>query len=269
MSGWMRLTNNIGRHPKHLRVDPAASWLWACGIGYCRDSLTDGFIPASALPLLGNFRRPADLARQLVQAALWKPVEGGWLVNDYHDMNLPKSEVRERQEQDAVRKKDERASKRTLESIRSDAHQPSAHISRSRSISLQIPPSMSEEGSGETGRAERFWERWRALMSEVRQTLVPISPKSADLPKILEAIDAVPDEADLFGRLERFIRLSSDQAKALNVKAVTVGYFVMALPQLVAAAPPVTPCQHRHEPPCKSEIECSRRHMADLQKGVA
>jgi len=83
------------------------------------------------------------------------------------------------------------------------------------------------------GRAERLWERWRALLLETRTMRLPLTPRASDLPKLIEAVELVPDEADLLQRLDRFMRLTADQQKTLNVKAITPGYFVMALPQLV------------------------------------
>jgi len=83
------------------------------------------------------------------------------------------------------------------------------------------------------GRAERLWERWRALLLETRNMRAPLTPRAADMPKLLEAVELVPDETDLLMRLDRFMRLTPDQQKTLNVKAITPGYFVMALPQLV------------------------------------
>jgi len=69
-------------HKKFLKAGPAASWLWVCGLGYCQDGLTDGFIPEEALHYLG-VKTPGALKDRLVTVGLWDVVTGGWHVHDY------------------------------------------------------------------------------------------------------------------------------------------------------------------------------------------
>lgn len=80
-------------HDKFLTAGPAAAWLWLCGIGYCQDGLTDGFIPASAIDFLG-VKRPLPLVQRLVEVRLWDAVDGGWRVHDYLEHNKSGDEVR-------------------------------------------------------------------------------------------------------------------------------------------------------------------------------
>jgi len=82
------------------------------------------------------------------------------------------------------------------------------------------------------GRGQALWDRWRTLMRDTRKLTLPLQPKAHDLPKLLDAVTLIADDADLHARLARFMALTPEQAAALNVKAVTLGYFVMALPQL-------------------------------------
>lgn len=91
---YMAIETAVRTHKKFLAAGPAASWLWICGLGYCQDGLTDGFIPEAALNFLGVVDA-APLVRQLVQVRLWEQVEGGWRMHDYLEHNKPAEVVRE------------------------------------------------------------------------------------------------------------------------------------------------------------------------------
>jgi len=91
---WIRVESSVARNKKFVRAGAAPSWLWLCGLGYCQEGLTDGFIPAEALPYLG-VKNAAQLAQHLVKAGLWDVVDGGWNVHDYLEHNKPASAVRE------------------------------------------------------------------------------------------------------------------------------------------------------------------------------
>jgi hypothetical protein len=83
---YIQVEASVRTHKKFLKVGPAASWLWLCGVGYCQDGLTDGFIPAEALKYLG-VKAPSSLKDQLVAVGLWDEAPGGWLVHDYLQHN--------------------------------------------------------------------------------------------------------------------------------------------------------------------------------------
>jgi len=102
---WAKLDDRWPRHPKAVTVGPLGRDLFVCGLCYCNEHLTDGFIPASILATLalpdpsgakarnGATAAPA-IARRLVAARLWDDVPGGWQVHDYHDWNASAEEVR-------------------------------------------------------------------------------------------------------------------------------------------------------------------------------
>lgn len=79
---WIKVESSVSRNRKFVTAGPAPSWLWLCGLAYCQEGLTDGFIPAEALPYLG-VKNARQLATHLVRARLWDVVEGGWRVHDY------------------------------------------------------------------------------------------------------------------------------------------------------------------------------------------
>ncbi len=83
---WVRIDDRAPEHRKLLEAGPLAAWLWVCGLCYCnRQKARDGFIPASALPVLYPMPKPGTHAEKLVSAGLWEPVNGGYLIHDYHD----------------------------------------------------------------------------------------------------------------------------------------------------------------------------------------
>lgn len=90
---YIQVEASVRTHKKFLKAGPAASWLWLCGMGYCQDGLTDGFIPFAALKYLG-VESPKPLKSKLVEAGLWDEVEGGWRVHDYLKHNRSSEEIR-------------------------------------------------------------------------------------------------------------------------------------------------------------------------------
>jgi hypothetical protein len=95
---WVTIDDQTPRHPKHVNVGPAASWLWVCGLAHCNSQLTNGFIDARALHMLGAF--PAAevkrLAERLCSVNLWERVDGGYQVHDYLEYQPSRDVVRER-----------------------------------------------------------------------------------------------------------------------------------------------------------------------------
>lgn len=91
---WVRLDDRFPRHPKTLAAiaagGPDAGWLWACGLAWCSDYLTDGFIPSSALDSVApglRGKKVEKAAQALVTAGLWFFSENVFRVHDYHQWN--------------------------------------------------------------------------------------------------------------------------------------------------------------------------------------
>ncbi len=80
---WVRIDDQIGRHPKLLSAGPAAAWLWVLGLAHCQSLLTNGFIAESVVPLLGIPKGYRPLVDRLIAAQLWHPAPGGYQVHDY------------------------------------------------------------------------------------------------------------------------------------------------------------------------------------------
>ena len=90
---YLKIECSVARNKKFVKAGPAASWLWVCGLAYCQEGLTDGFIPSEAIDYLG-VPKAARLATVLVLAGLWDACDGGgWRIHDYLEHNRSASEV--------------------------------------------------------------------------------------------------------------------------------------------------------------------------------
>lgn len=120
---WIKLDDQIARHPKFIKAGPIASWLWVCGQSFCAQYLTDGFIPAEAVSSLGRINQPEKHAQRLVDVGLWDRESGGYRVHDYHDYQPSKVEVERRREE--RRKAGKKGGKRKAELWQNASNEPS------------------------------------------------------------------------------------------------------------------------------------------------
>lgn len=89
---WVRLDTSYLMNPKIMAVDADAVLLHVASMTWCADQLTDGRIPAGALPTLATMARiRASIvdraAAQLVAADLWHANGDGWYLHDFVAMN--------------------------------------------------------------------------------------------------------------------------------------------------------------------------------------
>lgn len=89
---YVRVESSVRTNRKFLKAGPAPSWLWLCGLLYCQEGLTDGFIPDEAIDFLG-VRNARRLVEHLIGAGLWAETEGGWQIHDYLVHNKSADEV--------------------------------------------------------------------------------------------------------------------------------------------------------------------------------
>lgn len=91
---WIKIDDQFADHPKVLQAGPLASWLYVCGLTYSGRYLTDGWIPSAQVRKLADVDDAAMLADRLVAVGLWEPVDGGYLIHDYHDYNPTAEKVK-------------------------------------------------------------------------------------------------------------------------------------------------------------------------------
>lgn len=100
MSGlpWVRLDTGFPRNHKVLvllgmKDGHRACVAYICGLSYCGEHGTDGFIPREALPFLHC--RKVD-AEKLTAVGLWHGEDGGWMVNDWTEYQPTNDEQKKR-----------------------------------------------------------------------------------------------------------------------------------------------------------------------------
>lgn len=93
---WARLDDRFFMHPKVIKAGHGPAWLWIASIGYASANLTDGFIPESALVLIGNISKTIAkrFSLTLVDVGLFEKAEGGFMIHDYLEWNPSAADVR-------------------------------------------------------------------------------------------------------------------------------------------------------------------------------
>jgi hypothetical protein len=87
---WIRLDDRMPYHPKIVGLSAEAFRLYVASLCYAGGHETDGYVPASALPVLwGTARTAAELER----AGLWERADGGWSIHDYLDYNPSRADI--------------------------------------------------------------------------------------------------------------------------------------------------------------------------------
>lgn len=98
---WARIDDSAYTHPKLLDLDPAAVGLWAMGLSYCADHLTDGHIPRAQVVRLiaAPASRALSLAALLVKAGLWESRgNDGYAVHDFAQWNDSAETIRRKRQ---------------------------------------------------------------------------------------------------------------------------------------------------------------------------
>lgn len=104
---WARLDDTFHHHPKPMQVSLSALGLFALGLSYSADNNTRGRLPEKWV--LGRIIGDDQTApQQLVDAGLWEPEKGCFVIHDYHDYNLTHEQLEERREKDRSRKRKQR-----------------------------------------------------------------------------------------------------------------------------------------------------------------
>lgn len=90
---WVRLDTAFPMNPKILALVEDKRWQaiasYVSGLAYAGAQGTDGFLPASCLPFVHGSKATAD---QLVNANLWVPQPGGWMINGWIEFQMSSEE---------------------------------------------------------------------------------------------------------------------------------------------------------------------------------
>lgn len=150
---WLKVDDRVRTHPKVVKAGPAAAWLWFCGICYCREHLTDGFIGGGMVPSLSpGLTNSKALATKLVDAGLWHVDSDGYRVHDFLDWNPARASVLQKRADDLDRKKNKPRRDSTpipagtIDGIHADS-------TATRDARAVAPPGSGSSGSGSSGGA--------------------------------------------------------------------------------------------------------------------
>src|SRR3990167_6982329 len=114
---WVRLDDQFPNHPKVVGVGPLGIALQVAGLCYSNRYLTDGLIPAAAVPTLIDFSELDEHAfngrggvcwiavGKLVSAGLWEEAPGGYTIHDYLTYQASRSQVLKEREDARERKR--------------------------------------------------------------------------------------------------------------------------------------------------------------------
>lgn len=108
---WIKLDDNFPTNPKVLAAGDLAGWLYVCGLCYCGNALSDGFIPLAVVPRLTGLPKPMEQAVRLVNVGLWTTVDGGYQVHNYTKKQRSKERVEREREAAKVRAQNARDAK--------------------------------------------------------------------------------------------------------------------------------------------------------------
>jgi hypothetical protein len=93
-------------HPKTAGMSDAAFSLWVRAGSFSAAKLTDGFIAETVL--VHTLRSDTPVADELVERGLWRRRRGGYVFHEWTQRNLTRQRVRDTQQADAKRKREER-----------------------------------------------------------------------------------------------------------------------------------------------------------------
>lgn len=114
---WFKVDDNLATHPKVLKAGNAAMGLWVRAGSWSGQHLTDGFVAAEALPMIGT----REQAERLVEVGLWDEVDGGFQFHQWEERQPSKASTEERREAERQRKAAWRAEQARKRMSRGDA----------------------------------------------------------------------------------------------------------------------------------------------------
>lgn len=109
---WAKFDDRWATHPKLLAAGLEAKGLDASGICYAAGQETDGFVPDTALIILGaGHRNPRKVADRLVEVGRWTRDDErkGYVIHDFDVYNFTRAQGEAKRRRDAERKAEARS----------------------------------------------------------------------------------------------------------------------------------------------------------------
>lgn len=105
---WFKVDDCFALHPKAMSAGNAAIGMWVRAGAWSAQQLTDGFIPDTIIGTLGG----KPLARRLVKAGLWVPMDGGYQFHDWGDWQPTREKVLTARKEASIRQQKWREERR-------------------------------------------------------------------------------------------------------------------------------------------------------------
>lgn len=99
---WARLDDHFHGNSKVLKTSLSALGLYALGLSYCNEHLTDGQLTREAVASLHSGAKAA--ANELVRTRLWEVDPDGYCVHDYLQWNDSRELIEAQRDYDKLRK---------------------------------------------------------------------------------------------------------------------------------------------------------------------
>lgn len=110
---WVRLDDQFHMRPRVRSAGPEGRALFIAGLCYSSQNLTDGHLPAPAIPLVAAMAEVApSVADRLVEIGLWDSAPDGYQIIDFLSYNPSRQQVIAEREAGAERQRRSRASRK-------------------------------------------------------------------------------------------------------------------------------------------------------------
>jgi hypothetical protein len=97
---WIKLNDNVPRHPKIAGLSHRAFRYWINGLCYASEFLTDGSLPRAFQETV-----PLQAGRELIASGLWiRHADGGISIHDYIDHQRSRDQVERERRRNAERR---------------------------------------------------------------------------------------------------------------------------------------------------------------------
>ncbi|MET8841478.1 hypothetical protein ABZW67_15460 [Streptomyces rubiginosohelvolus] len=102
---WVKLDDRFPTHRKVALLSDRAFRLYVSGLCWSSENLTEGRILTRELPFIARVRGLKAVAKELEEAGLWDPADGGWTIHDYLEYNPDRAKVQAERKSNAERQK--------------------------------------------------------------------------------------------------------------------------------------------------------------------
>lgn len=225
---WVRLDDQFPNHPKVVGIGPLGIALQVAGLCYSSRYLTDGFVPAAAIPTLLDFSELDEHAfegrgsvcwmavAKLTQAGIWAECSGGYTIHDYLVYQPSRAQV-------LKERIDARERMQRLRSLNVRPNFGNVQEKFTTPVPVPVPiekdknPSLRETGSKRKRREPKDQPREVGISEEFRRGMIqrfsaPLAPRSVN-EEIERALShkaaknyAYPQEAYVRGWLGREVK---------------------------------------------------------------